>query len=114
MAALVIAGGIATAPAPYARPWSHAWYVGALCIHAHESGDFHYGPNRHGSRPWNGYYGGWQWLYSTWQKSNRLMHRHDDPQWSTPRVQLWHVYVVWKADGGWSKWPNTARACGLR
>jgi len=107
------------APAATAAParW-HApaqWLPGALCVHAHESGDFHYGPSRHRSTAsWNGYYNGWQFTLSTWQRADRLLGRHDDPQWSAPWVQLWHVWAIWKDDrGSWREWPHTARMCGL-
>lgn len=96
-----------------ASPW---FLRSALCIHRGESGDFHYGPQAHRYRgSWNGYYGGWQFTLGTWQRADRLLGRHDDPQWSPPWVQLWHVYAIWRDDGGsFREWPNTSRACGLR
>ena len=106
------------APAAGPHVWhASAWFLNAaLCIHRGESGDFHYGPSRHPrTRTWNGYYNGWQFTSSTWQRANRLLHRHDDPQWSSPRIQLWHVWAIWHDDGGsFREWPDTSRACGLR
>lgn len=75
----------------------------------------HYGPAAHRYKgKWNGYYGGWQFTLGTWRHADALLHRHDDPQWSAPWVQLWHVWAIVTADGNWREWPNTSRACGLR
>lgn len=86
-----------------------AWLRGALCIHNHESVDWHLA-----YRNWAGnsspYSGGMQFLHSTWVNAGGKGHAW---QWS-PREQLYRAFVVWRADGGsWREW-GTAGMCGLR
>ncbi|HMA26108.1 MAG: hypothetical protein ACM33U_08970 [Solirubrobacterales bacterium] len=82
---------------------------GAVCIHLHESVDWH--------RRWidwrghpSPYAGGMQFLQSTW---NRAGGRGEPWQWS-PREQYFRAFVIWRAGGGsWREW-GTAAHCGLR
>ncbi len=84
-------------------PWTAAWYRGAMCVHSHEGA--------WDSNTGNGYYGGFQYLPSTWINSGggQYASRAD---LATPHEQLlvtWHV----TRSSGWGQWPNTARMCGL-
>ena len=84
-------------------PWTAAWYRGAICVHEHEGA--------WNSNTGNGYYGGFQYLTSTWINSGggQYASRAD---LATPHEQLlvtWHV----TRSSGWGQWPNTARMCGL-
>lgn len=93
-----------------ARHWrpDRGWLRGALCVHRHESVDWH--------RRWtdylgrrSSYAGGMQFLQSTWANAGG---RGEPWQWS-PREQLYRAFVVWGRDGGsWREW-GTAGVCGL-
>lgn len=79
------------------------WYAGALCVHSHESGDWHIH-----NEP---YANGFQFMLGTWLSVGGTV-----AGWITapPREQLYRAYLVWKRDGGsWREWPNTSRVCGL-
>jgi hypothetical protein len=94
---------LAARASPVPRGWHapRAWLADALCIHQHEGA----WPDDTG----NGYYGGMQFLESTWQSVGAPGYPNDYP----PRVQLFYAYKVWKRDGGsWSEW-GTAGMCGL-
>lgn len=87
--------------------WWHApawWLPGALCVHSHESGNWHiYNPP---------YANGFQFTLYTWQSVGGSA-----SNWvsASPREQLYRAWLVWKRDGGsWREWPNTSRMCGLR
>lgn len=88
------------------RHW-HApagWLSGALCVHSHESGDWHIH-----NEP---YANGFQFMLGTWIRAGGSA-----STWVTasPAEQLYRAYVIWRQDGGsWREWPNTSRACGLR
>lgn len=84
-------------------PWSTAWYNGAICVHEHEGA--------WNSNTGNGYYGGFQYLTSTWLASGggQYASRAD---LATPYEQLLVTYHV-TSRSGWGQWPNTARMCGL-
>lgn len=111
LAALAIAA-LAVPPHHWRAP--HPFYEHALCIHRYESGDFHYGPTRHPRGAWNGYFNGWQFTLGTWQRADRLLGRHDDPQWSPPWVQLMHVWAIWRDDAySFREWPRSSKLCGL-
>lgn len=91
----------------------------ALCVHHYECATtWYYGPTRHtcgNPHAWSGFYGGMQFTLGTWQRADALLHRHDHPVWSSPRVQVAHAYVIVKQDGGsWREWPRSSRSCGLR
>lgn len=79
-----------------------AWLTGALCIHRHESADWHLV-----NRP---YSGGLQFTDATFQSVGG---RGPAASWS-PREQLYRAWLVWLRDGrSWAEWPNTSQACGL-
>jgi hypothetical protein len=78
------------------------WYREALCIHAHEGAWT--------ANTGNGYYGGMQFLASTWASANG----RGLASAATPRDQLYRAWIVYLRDGrSWREW-GTARACGLR
>jgi hypothetical protein len=84
-------------------PWTAAWYQGAMCVHSKEGA--------WNSNTGNGFYGGFQYMESTWLNSGggKYASRAD---LATPHDQLlvtWHV----TSSSGWGQWPNTAAACGL-
>lgn len=107
------------APAHAARMPKHWhaprwWLVQAVCVHDHEGA--------WNDNTGNTYYGGMQFLRSTWEK---IGGRHDDafdhpgdqarhPFTTSPREQLYRAWLVYLRDGhSWSEW-GTAGACGLR
>jgi len=105
------------------RPAHHGWHappswlVGAICVHEHESGDWHYGPAHHPSTgaSWNGYYNGFQFTLGTFERAERLTGIHADPEWAPIPVQVRLAYAIWHSDGGsWREWPTSSRLCGLR
>lgn len=87
-------------PAAYGVPAS--WLAGALCVHRGESTDWHI------SNP--PYANGMQFTLSTWLSVGGAA-----SSWASasPREQLYRAYLLWQSQG-WSPWPNTSRACGLR
>ena len=99
---------LVAAIAIHARPLPRAWVRGAVCVHSHESGDWHIV-----NAP---YMGGFQFLLSTWN-SVRGHHAGSLAQAATasPLEQLRSARAVWVRDGGsWREWPTTSRECGLR
>lgn len=79
---------------------SPSWLQTALCIHRHESVDWH-----RAGVDWTGrrspYYGGFQFLISTWRSAGG---QGLPSSWS-PREQLYRAYLVWSRDGrSWSEW----------
>jgi hypothetical protein len=109
-------GGYPTSPAAlrwHQPPW---WRVQALCLHRHESADWH-----RAWVDWRGapsrYAGGMQFLQSTWERAGG---RGEPWQW-TPREQLYRAYRIWDMNfgrlgdgrGAWGEW-GTAGSCGLR
>src|SRR5690242_538294 len=86
------------------RRW-HAprwWLRDALCIHKREGA--------WNANTGNGYYGGFQFLLSTWTSVGGMVR----PDLATPREQLYRAWRVYRRDGNsWREW-GTARACGLR
>lgn len=97
------------------RSW-HAprwWLREALCIHQHEGAM--------NDNTGNGYFGGWQFRRSTWERAGGSYDRAFDhpgdrryPFTRSVREQLYRVWVTWRLDhGSWREW-GTASACGLR
>ena len=88
------------------KGWSpgSGWLQGAMCVHSHESTDWHiHNPP---------YANGFQFMYGTWLSAGG-----SPSTWITasPREQLYRAWIVWKRDGySWREWPNTSRMCGLR
>jgi hypothetical protein len=103
----------ALAPHHHKHIW-HApvwWLKQATCIHDHEGA-------------WDdntGYYGGLQFLRSTWENAGGAHYAAFDhpgdsryPFTASPREQLYRAWVVYRRDGNsWREW-GTAGACGLR
>ena len=93
-----------------ARSWKpdRHWLSGAFCIHNHESVDWHLAGRdyRGHSSP---YYGGMQFLISTWRTAGGTGLPSD---WA-PREQLYRAFVIWRMDGGSFREWGTASACGL-
>jgi len=80
-----------------------------MCIHAHESVDWH-----RAGLDWRGvpspYFGGYQFTVYTWQSVGGRGY----PSSASPWEQTYRAWLVWKRDGGsWREW-GTAGACGLR
>lgn len=76
--------------------------TGAWCIHEHEGA--------WNANTGNGYFGGMQFLLSTWRRAGGSGY----PHLSSPREQLYRAWVIWRWDGGsWREW-GTRGACGLR
>jgi hypothetical protein len=99
---LCFAGAAAASRMPthwHAPPW---WLRQAICIHSKEGA--------WNANTGNSYYGGMQFLLSTWRSVGGPSY----PHLVSPREQLYRAWLVWRRDGGsWREW-GTARACGLR
>lgn len=80
------------------------WFREALCIHGREGA--------WNANTGNGYYGGMQFLASTYR---RVGGRRDGrADLDTPREQLYRAWLIYLQDGlSWREW-GTAGACGLR
>jgi len=90
------------------------WLKQAVCIHSHEGA--------WNDNTGNRYFGGMQFLQSTWEKiggPHELAFDHPGDQANypfnvSPREQLYYAYLVWLRDHhSWSEW-GTAGVCGLR
>lgn len=58
----------------------------------------------------NGYFGGLQFLWSTWTRAGGT----GDPSKASPAEQIYRAFVIWRSHGGsWSEWGDTRTACGL-
>ncbi len=78
------------------------WLRQALCIH-HFEGAWN-------ANTGNGYWGGMQFLPSTWYSVGGTTPAY----LVSPREQLYRAWLVWRRDGGsWAEW-GTRRVCGLR
>jgi len=96
------------------RAYKHpAWFRAAMCIHSREGAwDANTG---------NHYFGGAQFLESTWYRAGGAHYAAFDhpgdrryPFNASPREQLYRMWVIWRSHGGsWSEW-GTAGMCGLR
>lgn len=93
------------------RPSLPAWFWRqALCIHRYESIDWH-----RAGIDWRGkpslYYGGLQFLDSTWQSAGGKGHASD----ASPAEQVYRAWIVVRRDSGrWHDEWGTAGRCGLR
>jgi hypothetical protein len=91
-------------PVPHGWHAPHAWLVGAICVHSHESGDWHIV-----NPP---YANGFQFTLGTWIRAGGVA-----SSWASasPREQVYRAWIIWRGDSGsWREWPNTSRMCGLR
>lgn len=94
-------------------PWPAWWYGQAMCIHSHEGA--------WNDNTGNGYFGGMQFLESTW---SGVAGAHDDafdhpgdqtnhPFAASPVEQLYRAWLVWRRDGqSWAEW-GTRGLCNL-
>jgi hypothetical protein len=85
----------------------HWWWVGAMCVHRHESVLWHIVNSP--------YAGGMQFELGTWHRAGG----NGSSLWAvaraSPREQLYRAWKIWSQDGGsWREWPTTSRMCGLR
>lgn len=97
-------GGYRSWPMPKNwRAWHYpVWQRQAICIHRHEA-------IRWDTNTGNGYYGGMQFLLSTWQRAGGTGYPH---QWPA-REQLYRAWVIVQSHGGsWVEW-GTRGMCGL-
>jgi hypothetical protein len=93
-------------------PWPTWWLTQAICIHGKEGALT--------DNTGNSYFGGWQFLRSTWESVGgpyEIAFDHPgDPSYpftAPAREQLFRAWLVWNRDGGsWREW-GTAGACGL-
>ena len=89
------------------------WVAQALCIHRHESIDWHR------TTDWRGYpsrdHGGMQIDVTTWAaQAPKGFPR--EPASASPREQLVVAYRIWRANGrrfGGGQWPYSSMACGV-
>lgn len=88
----------------YPKGWRAArwWLPQAICIHQHEGA--------WNANTGNGYFGGMQFVLSTWQSVGG----RGRPDLASPKEQLYRAWLVYRRDGSsWREW-GTAGACGLR
>lgn len=84
------------------NPWDAVWFAQALCVHSREGA--------WNANTGNGYWGGMQFLPSTWRSVGGTTPAY----LVSPREQLVRAWLVWRRDdGSWREW-GTAGACGLR
>jgi len=91
----------------------HWWLTEALCIHRHESFDWHRTTDWLGRPSVN--HGGMQINVGTWA---RWAPRGfpSEPAAASPHDQLVVAYRIWNANGrrfGGGQWPSSASACHL-
>lgn len=92
------------APMPHRWHAPRWWLPQAVCIHEHEGA--------WNANTGNGYFGGMQFLASTYRRVGGRSDGRADLD--SPREQLYRAWLVWRQDGGsWHEW-GTAGACGLR
>ena len=106
-ASSALAGGADRVPKKWHAP---AWWLRqALCIHSYEGA--------WNANTGNGYYGGLQFLESTWYRAGGNYHPAFDSRvpFTVPvREQLYRAWRIYQAGGGsWREW-GTAGRCGLR
>lgn len=94
-----------TKPKPQLRLPPH--YYQWLCLEKYENGGYGWHANTG-----NGYYGGLQFLYSTWTRNGGLRYAAN-ANLATPLQQMWTAENAWHESGGsFSQW-STAKYCGL-
>jgi hypothetical protein len=85
----------------------------AMCIHHHESVDWHRVTDWLGRASWD--HGGMQIDVRTWAHfAGRPF--PTDPAAATPHEQLIVAYKIWRANGrrfGGNQWPVSSEVCGL-
>lgn len=89
------------------------WLTQALCIHRHESTDWHRTTDWLGRPSVN--HGGMQINVGTWRAWAPLGFPAE-PASASPRQQLVVAYRIWTANGhrfGGGQWPHSSYACGV-
>ena len=82
----------------HAQPW---FLRAATCLHDHEGA--------WNANTGNGYYGGLQFLESTWIRAGGIGYPHQ----ASPREQIYRCYRIWLQDGrSFREW-GTRGICGL-
>jgi hypothetical protein len=74
---------------------------GLLCIHRYEGA--------WNANTGNGFYGGLQFMLSTWRSVGGRGYPHQ----ASVSEQLWRGRILYRRSG-WAPWPVTSRMCGLR
>jgi hypothetical protein len=98
------------------RHWHAApWFLrAATCVHQHEGA--------WNDNTGNTYFGGLQFLESTWKRAGGAHHMAFDhpgdqrryPFTVSPREQIYRMWIIVRQDGGSFREWGTAGACGLR
>jgi hypothetical protein len=85
------------------RHWhAHPWFLrAATCLHDHEGA--------WNANTGNGYYGGLQFMLSTWQRAGGSGY----PHLASPREQIFRCWRIWLQDGGSFREWGTAARCHL-
>lgn len=84
--------------------------TGAWCIHEHEGAWNAIGHSRDRYGNPITYYGGMQFLLSTWRSVGGVTR----PDLASPREQLFRAWLVYRRDGSsWREW-GTRGKCGLK
>jgi hypothetical protein len=112
--ALAVSAVLAPPAASAAKTSPPRWWVKeAMCIHEHESVDWHRVTDWLGQPSWD--HGGMQIDVRTWEQfAQRPL--PSDPADATPREQLVVAYRIWRANGrrfGGGEWPLSSVRCGL-
>jgi hypothetical protein len=116
VSAFSVATVAATASAARARSaaFPHWWLREALCVHRHESVDWHRTTDWLGRQSPDR--GGMQIDVGTWH--SRAPRRYpSEPSAATPHEQLVVAYRIWLANGhrfGGNQWYLSAASCGVR
>ncbi len=108
----LIAFAVSTASASTTR-LPHWWVKEALCIHRHESVDWHRTTDWLGGPSVD--HGGMQIDVGTWQTMAPRSYPRDSAE-ATPHEQLVVAYRIWLANGrrfGGDQWYLSAAACGV-
>ena len=91
----------------------HWWVAQALCIHRHESTDWHRTTDWLGRASRD--HGGMQIDVGTWA-AHAPKGFPREPAAASPREQLVVAYRIWRANGhrfGGGQWPHSSAACGV-
>ena len=110
-----MSGAITSARAATSRAFvlPRWWLHEALCIHRHESTDWHRTTDWLGNPSVN--HGGMQinvWTWARWAPNGYPR----EPAAASPYEQLVVAYRIWQANGrrfGGGQWPNSSAACHL-
>jgi hypothetical protein len=89
------------------------WLPQAMCIHQHEGAM--------NDNTGNGYFGGWQFMVSTWRRAGGhwyvAFNHPGNPRYpftASPHEQLYRTWRIYRQDGNSFREWGTAGVCGLR